>query len=619
MTKILKKPYFFLIVIVILTFLIYLPTITNFVEGDDFLFLWHIRVPVSFVQLPFDSWDQPMAGRYGYGQAWYGAALYRLFGFEPSVFNFFGIVLKIIALISVYIFAKKLTKNEVIASISALVFGLISTGVNNQLSFSLHFAIIFLANFLISSSLFLEGFAEKKIGKIILSSLLLLVGNYLYTIRAFGIVLLPLWVILRFKELDSKKLRIISLLTSIGLVLVSMLEVAKFIPDASGYTRQTLIEGSLSVMKSVQQGYYEYLRSLVVSISLMPLPLNFYSIINQAFNAGYAVEHYLKTGASLIWTILFIMFIFPSFLLKSISRYQLGISFISGIAWNLILLYFTKTGVTLFYPSEVVAVTVGIYIFLIGIILGLIYLKSKPRIGSTLLSAISAALVFYIPNWLHDPITISVTEHRYHITSSGFVAIFLSIFLYLIFKQALNLVQNRKPIFGIFCLFSAIIFTTMILIFHFQTLNHTISEHHTRRQSDIILSHWNFVKSRVDFNRKPLIVVIWTSEDILNVKQEFFKDETLALIDDLPWDYKFTESVKLFNSYEESQKAICDWKSNGINFDYNNFYEFRLTADRKIIDWSNQGREKLKTWNNYCKDPTQMGIEVGETIPKATP
>lgn len=610
MIKILKKPYFFLILIVILTFLIYLPTLANFPEGDDFLFLWHIRVPVNFLRIPFENWDQPMAGRYGYGQAWYGAVLYKIFGFEPYVFNFFGIVLKIIALISVYIFAKKLTKNEVIALISALIFALISTGVNNQLSFCLHFAIIFLANFLISSSLFLEGFAEKKIGKIILSALLLLAGNYLYTIRAFGIVLLPLWVILQLKVLNTKKLRFIALISSVGLVLISILEVTKFIPDANGFTKQTLVEGSLSVLRSTQQGYYEYLRSLMVSISLMPLPENFYSVINQLFNAGYATQHYLKVGASFIWTLLFLMFILPLYLLKSINKYQLGISFISGIVWNLILLYFTKKGVTLFYPGEVVAITVGIYIFLIGVILGLIYLKSKPRIGAMLLSSISAALIFYIPNWLHDPITISITEHRYHTISSGFVAIFLSILIYLIFSQTLSLLQNRKFMLSIFCLFFAIIFTAIILIFHFQSLNHTISEHHTRRQSDIILSHWNFVKSRIDFNRKPLIVVVWTSEDILNVKQEFFKDETLALIGNLPWDDKFSETVKLFNSHEESQKAICDWKHNGVNFDYNNFYEFRLTADRKIIDWSDKGREQLKTWKNYCRDKVK-GIEAG--------
>lgn len=612
MIKIFKKPYFFLLLIVILTFFIYLPTITNFVEGDDFLFLWHIRVPINFVQIPFTSWDQPMAGRYGFGQAWYGAALYKIFGVEPIVFNFLGIVLKIIALISVYIFAKKLTKNEIIASISALVFALISTGVNGKISFCLHFALLFLANFLISSSLFLEGFAEKKIRKIILASLLLLIGNYLYTIRAIGIVLLPLWVILRFKVLDSIRLKLLSLITSIIIVLLSVLMVAKFIPDAKNYATQTLIEGSQGVLKSVQQGNYEYIRSLLVSISLMPLPIKFDLAFNQLFDAR-TVQNYLKVGTPLAWTLLFLMFIFPLYLRKSINKYQLGISFVSGIIWNLILLYFTYNGVILFYGSEVVVITLGIYLFLIGIILGLIYLNSRPRIGATLLSSISAALLFYIPNWLHDPITISTTQHRYFTVSSGFVAIFLSILIYLIFKQALSLFQNEKSVLRVVYLFLAIFFTATILIFHFKTLNQIISEHHIRRQSDVILSHWNFVKSKVDFNRKPLIVVVWTSEDILNVKQEFFKDETLGLIGDLPWDYKLTDYVKLFNSHEESQKAICDWKYNGINFDYNNFYEFRLTADRKLIDWSDKGREQLKTWGNFCRDKVK-GIEIGDSI-----
>lgn len=617
MIKILKKPYFFLILTVILTFFIYLPTITNFPEGDDFLFLWHIRAPVSFMQIPFDHWDQPMAGRYGYGQAWYGAALYRLFGFEPYLFNFFGIVLKIIALISVYVFARKLTKNGTIATISALVFALISNGINGTLSFCLQFALLFLANFLISSSLLLEGFAEKKIWKIILASLLLLIGNYLYTIRAIGIVLLPLWVILRFKILDSTKLKLISLITSIVIVLLSILMVAKFIPDANNYASQTIIEGSQSVLKSIQQENYEYIRSLLVSISYMPLPQNFYSVINQLFDAGNAIPHYLKTGASFTWTILFIVFILPLYLLKSINKYQLGISFISGIVWNLILFYSTKAGITLFYPSEVVVVTLGVQIFLIGIILGLTYLKIKPRIGAALLSSISAALVFYFPNWLHDPITISYNEHRYHTVSSGFVAIFIAILIYLIFKQTFSLFQKKSGSRTIY-LFCAVIFTAAILIFHYKNLNKIISEHHMIRQSDIILNHWNFVKSKVDFNKKPLIVVVWTSEDILNVKREFFKDETLFLIGNLPWDYKLTESVKLYYSHEESQNIICDWKRNGINFDYNNFYEFRLTADRKIIDLSDNGREQLKTWQNYCQDKVK-GLEIGALIPTATP
>ncbi len=613
MIKIFKKPYFFLTLIVILTFFIYLPTITNFPEGDDFLFLWHIRVPVSFMQIPFDHWDQPMAGRYGYGQAWYGAALYRIFGFEPYVFNFFGIILKIIALISVYIFARRLTKNETIALISALVFALISNGINGAISFCLQFALLFLANFLISSSLFLEGLKEKKIGKTILASLLLLIGNYLYTIRAIGIVLLPLWVILRFKELNSTKLKLISLIISISIVLLSVLMVANFIPDAKNFTTQTLIAGSQGVLKSVQQGNYEYIRSLLVSISFMPLPQNFYSVINQLFDAGNATQHYLKIGASFTWTLLFIMFIFPLYLLKSINKYQLGISFFSGIVWNLILLYFVKAGVTLFYPSEVVVVTLGVDIFLIGIILGLIYLKIKPRIGATLLSSISAALLFYIPNWLHAPDSISITEHRYHTVSSGFVAIFLAILIYLIFKQTLSLFQKKRIGLGNFYIFFAVIFTATVLIFHFKTLNQIISEHHMIRRADIILSHWNFVKSKVDFNRKPLIVVVWISEDIFKVKREFFKDETLALIGNLPWDYKLTEKVKLFNSHEESQKAICDFKRNGISFDYNNYYEFRLTADRNIIDWSDKGREQLKTWKDYCQDKVK-GIETGDSI-----
>lgn len=610
MIKLLKNSYFLLLLICILTFFIYLPTLSNFPEGDDFLFLWHIKVPVSFLQIPFNNWDQPMAGRYGYGQAWYGAALYLIFGFNPYIFNFFGIMLKITALISVYIFTKKLTKNNTISIISSFMFGLISNGINGVISFCLQFALLFLANFLISSSIFLEGLKEKSIKKISISSIFLLSGNYLYTIRAIGITLLPLWTIFQLKEFSSTKKKLISLIISIGIVLLSVLMVAKVIPDADSFVRQTLIEGTKNVIKSVQDGYYEYVRSLIVSISNMSFPQNFYSLINQTFNSSYSTYYYLKTGSILIWSLLFIMFIVPHYVFRTINKLQLCLSFSIGIIWNLVLFYFTKNGVALFYPGEVVTVTLGIHIFLIGLILGLIYFKKNFSISIALLSSISAAILFYIPNWLHDPITISNTEHRYQTISSAFIAIFLSTLIYIIFKQSSYLFQKRKLLFANTSFLFAISFTAIILISHFNALNAIISEHHTIRQSSITLKHWNFVKSKVDFNNKPLIVVIWNSEDIFNVKREFFKDETLALIGDLPWDSKLSEKIKLFNSHEEAQNMICDWKKNGITFNYNNYYEFRLTSDREIIDWSNTGRKQLETWVNYCQYKIR-GVEIG--------
>lgn len=612
MIKIFKKPYFILFLIVILTFFIYQPIITYFPEGDDFLFLWHIRVPVSFAQLPFIGWELPMAGRYGYGQAWYGAALYRLFGFEPSVFNFFGIVIKIIALISVYIFTKKLTGSEKIALISALVFTLISTGVNGEINFFLHFSLLFLANFLISSSLLLEGLAQKRIGKIFIASLLLLVGNYLYTIRAIGIALLPLWVILRLKTFNSTKLKLLSLVTSIVLVSISAIMVTKLIPAANSLATQNLIDGSKSVIKSVQQGNYQYIHSLLLSISMMILPENLYIVINQLFRAGTFIQYYLQFWSPLIWFLLVLIFIYPLYLLKSINKYLLGISFITGISWNLFVLYAINKGFILFYRGEVVAITLGIYLFLIGIILGFMYLKILPKIGSAILISISAAFLFYIPNWLHDPITVSYNEHRYQTISAGFIAIFLAILIYLVFKQALKLLQNKKSRLRKVYLLFAIIFTAIILIPHFKTLRRSIAENHIIRRPDIILNHWNVVKSRVDFNKRPFIVVVWTSGDIFDVKREFFKDETLGLIGNLPWDYKLTDNIKLFNSHEESQQTICNWKQNGINFDYNNYYEFRLTANRELVDLSDRGRKQLKTWANYCQDKIK-GIEVGVT------
>lgn len=610
MIKILNKTYIFLIFIIVLILLLYLPTLSFSPEGDDFLLLWHIRVPVSFLNVPFYGWEEPVAGRFGYGEAWYATGIFRIFGYQPEVFNFFGIITKIIASISVYIFTKKTTKNKTLASLSAFIFVFLSTGLNGETSFALHFSLLFLSIFLISSALFLEGIELKNFKNTVLGSIFLLVGNYLYTIRAFGIILLPVWIILRFKLLDSVKQKFISLIISIIIVLLSVLMVAKFIPGASSYASKTLLENSQTVFKNVQNGNYEYIRTILVSISFMSIPRDFYAVVDQIFNAGGSTEHFLKIGASFIWSLMFLTFIFPLYLLKLINKYQLGISYITGIVWNLILLSFTKKGIPLFYGGEVTAVTLGLYILLIGIILGLFYYKSKPAIGSTLLGSIAAAVLFYIPNWLHDPVTVSLTEGRYMTVSSGFVAIYLSILIYLAFKQSIGFGQKKKSHFRIIFIFLAVTFTTIILASHFQNLQKYIFDNKDVRRIDIVSAHRNFVKSKVDFSKRPLIVVVWTSADIYNAKREFFRHQSLGLIGDVQWDYKLTDQLKLFYSYEESMNAICDWRRYGINFDLNNFYEFHLTADRTIIDWSDKGREQLKTWGNFCQDKVK-GVEVG--------
>lgn len=608
--KILLREKVLLFLICLLTLLLYLPTLSYYPEGDDFLFLWHIRVPVNFLQIPFYGWEEPVAGRFGYGQAWYGAAVAKIFGSQPYIFNLFGIFFKIVALLAVYTFAKKLTKNKYIPLISAFLFAILSTGANGEISLFLHFSLIFMAIFLYGTALFTEGLETKNFLKVIIGSTLLLLGNYLYIIRGAGIVLLPFLIFLRNIPIKSKSKLIYFICLAILVVLLSAVVVTKLIPGADNYASITLINNSVSIFNSTRDGHYEYLRAGLLSIGLMLFNRDFYNLFDQLFQAANNLKLYLLIWSPLIWTLLYALFVFPLYCLKRVSNINLLLGYGAGICWNLLLRLLYHERVVLFIGGEVVSATIGIEIVLLMIILGLFYLKFKPELGSTLIAVIATAIFFYIPNWLHDPIIASATESRYFTVSSGFVAIGLSILIYILFSQLAILKQvHRFKLMSGFLAASSLI-SLLIVFTHWNYLNNIIFQNGIIRNSTIISSHWNFVKSRVNFTKRPLIVNVWADAQIDSAKREFFRHQSLGLIGNIPWDYQLTDTVRLYYSMEDAVQAICGWKNHGIAFNPENLYEFKLTADRKIVDRSKEGRNKLNSWKDYCLDPHKKGLEV---------
>lgn len=603
-----------LAVILLLGFLIYLPTLSYFPEGDDFLFLWHIRVPVSFWELPFHGWEEPIAGRFGYGQAWYGALIYRIFGFQPEVFNFFGIICRLIATFTIYKFCSNLTNKKTIGLLAAFIFTILSTGIDGEVYLFLHFSMLFLSLFLFGSYKFIQGIEEKSVSKVSFGTTLLLLGNYFYTIRAIGITLLPLWSLLRIRALNSTKLRISSLTLAIIIVVISALMVTNFIPGANSYATTTLIGNSAVLLNAVSNGKFESIRTFLVSLGLMLFPREFYNLVSDPFKVDFRPNRYLLFWSPVIWTLIYWVFSLPTILSKNKKAILVAcLGYLSIMFWSFGLYFLRKSGITFYNGGELSVVTFGITIYLLSFWLGLQLLFKNSKLGFLILAGVSASILFFIPNWLHGPDIISSTESRYFTVSSGFIAIVFSALIYhlFIFGEKLYNSKSHKSLGVMYLAFSLVIISTITFV-HLNNATRIISLNKSIRNPEIIKDHWATVKSKVDFTKKPLIVVVWSGAQIDNAKREFFRHQSLGVVGNMPWDYNLTDQVKLFYSYQESADAICGWQKRGIIFDFNNFYEFNLDSQRRIIDRTQLGRSRIRTWDGYCQDTTKKGIEVSD-------
>lgn len=606
-------------VLLLLTLFFYLPTLNLFVGGDDLLLLWHIQVPVNFFQIPFTGWEEPIAGRFGYGQAWYAAILYKLFGFQTPIFNLAGIFLRIIAIVSVYKFSATLTKKQSLSLMAAILFAFNTTGIMSNFNFHIHFALALIAFLFFGLSYIFKSYENQSLKTWLIGLAISILGIFLYLIRSFGIILLPVWTIFRYSLLPQKT-KNYCLLGSLIIVALST-SLVWILPGAKDLASSHSISGIEHIIKEVLSGKSEPLRAFFVSMGFSVLPSSLYYALAQTLSVDNSIGRFLFPWSILIWTLIYGIFVLPLIQRKKLGKLFLllaGLGYLSGIIWSKFLLVLLNNNFQIFQGREVVAVALGIDILLLMLFLGLLYLFIEAKIGSTLLICASAIPIFYFPNWIHDPTHVSDSSFRYLTLTSGFVAIGLACLIYILYLHRNYFISVGSIFQGrIYFIVAALIFL-FILNANVQQTSAVMTEEINTRQPKIFLSNWDFVRSNVNFQKTPLIVLIWTDGDIFNVMMEFFRHQGLALISQRPWKAQLPNEMRLYYNFKDSMDQICGWRAKGIIFNPGNLYLFKLNKDLTMETQFEEGREKLKTWDKYCSDPTQKGIEAGELIPKAT-
>lgn len=591
-----------LISLLLLTFIFYFPARNIFVQGDDLLLLWHIRVPVNFFQMPFTGWEEPIAGRFGYGQAWYSFLLYKFFGLQVQAFNLAGIFLKLLAVISVYKFSFTLTRKQSISLLAAILFAFTTTGAIAIFTFVMHFSLAFLAMLFFGFSYIFESYDKQSLKIWLIGVFICIFGIFFYLIRSFGIILLPLWTVFRYNLLPQETRNYCLL----GSLIVAALSVSLvwILPGAKDLALTHSISGMGQIAEEALSGKSEPIRAFFVSVGFSIFPAFFYTALAQILPEGNS----LFAWVMLIWTGIYGIFVLPLFKRKKQGKLFLLLAilgYLSGIIWNGIVLFLLKNNFQIFQGMEVLVVTLGIDTLLLMSFLGLLFLFIEAKIGSTLLICASAIPIFYFPNWLHDPSHVSDSPFRYLTLSSGFVAIGLACLIYILYF-------HKRYFFSLI----ATLFFIFILTTNIQQTSAVMAEEISARQPNVFLSNWDFVRSNVNFQKTPLIVLVWTDGDIFDVKREFFRHQGLALISQRPWIAELPTQVRLHYSFKDSMDEICNWRKGGIVFDPDNLNLFKLKKDLTMETQFEEGREKLKTWDKYCSDPTQTGLEAGDPIPK---
>lgn len=601
----------------------YLPALRIFIQGDDFLLLWNIQIPVSIFLMPFTGWTLPIAGRYGYGEAWYAFALFKLFGLNIPIFNLAGIFIKLIVIVSVYTFSMTLTKIKTLSLMAAILVTFITTGVDSTLSLSLHFSSGLAAFLLFGSSLMFKSFENKSIKTWLIGASIIIIGAFLMLPRAFGIVLLPLWTIFRY-NLIPKTLRVHSILGSLTpLVILAIL--VWIVPGGKDLAFSNTVTGFGQIIQQTFSGIDEIPRAFFVSLGFSLLPSSVYFSFAQFLGTNFfkmsdlsnsAISSLLFPWSILLWTALYALFILPLIQKRKSISFLDVLGYLSGTLWSILLFILFINNHPIFYGREVVATVLGMDILFLMIFLGLQYLFIETKIGSMLLICAISIPTFYFPTWIHDPLHVSDSSFRYLTLSSPFVAIGLACLIYILYLHGKYFLSIRKIIKGQFLIITAVLIFTYILITNIQQTSTVMAQEIKNRQPQVFLSNWDFVRSKVDFGKTPLIVIIWTDGDIFDIKREFFKDEGLALISQRPWDAKLPTQAKLNFNFKDSMEQICNWKTNGIIFNPSNLYLFKMNKNLTMETQFEEGRKKLETWDKYCSDPTKVGIEAGEPLPQ---
>ncbi|MDQ3098172.1 MAG: hypothetical protein M3Q44_00290 [bacterium] len=602
---------FFLTLLGIITYYLYSAILPLFFEGDDFVVLWHIRVPVNFILKPFVGWDIPIAGRYSYGQAWYESALYSFWGLNPYPYNLSGILIRIVTIVSLFFCTWKMTRNITIAMLASLLFTVLSTGIESTYYVFHHMHFIFISLVLVGLSSLFSYFETGLRRNWVWAFIYLFVASYLYTIRVAGLILIPIWSAIRIAAVSHPQLR--KKYIAIGLITMVLLFVLiTFAVKDVAYVSTKIRTNLIMILVSKNDEFISHFQPFIVSVGRLIYPLSLLDLITLqsyrsvlllglAFSAGIVayelLDRYLGRYSQK-----------PPVLI-TISKILV---LLCGTVWVGLFAYLEMIDYSYFFNlSHMIVASLGFFTVLTLLYIGLCEFRRFQYIASTLLICATAMVMFYVPNWLFMPMSYSNTESRYFSSSSVFLVIAMSCCFYLITHSLISLLHS--PINAYFKPFVAavgVICVTGIIsyyYFHYIQLKTAIADQTEFRDTDKILRNWKVVAEKVAFEKPPTIIFLWTRTDIVRVMKMFFDKETFGLVGNLPFGHELPQYAE---SMTEAANFICEYEESGKKFDPNQFYEFELDKNDIIIPRIEDGRKRLETWKDYCLDPLKKGAEL---------
>lgn len=579
-----------------ITFYLYAPIIPLFFEGDDFLVLWYIQNPVPFLLKPFIGWHLPIAGRFGYGQAWYASAVFSAVGMNPAVFNVFGIIIRSIASIAIYLFVYNYAKRRVLAGLCAFVFVVLSTGIEGTAFAFHHFHLLFGSMVLAGLWYLLKAVRDGSWKWFFVALTILYLAGFLYTIRLGGLIAIPLavllygWVVLK-RPLISFGWGILCTFLLFGLIYATV----PGISSVSGNLRQSVLNLLLqpgmyslpyfeSFFRSWAQILYPPHLIDLVKISMLRqviwILLGGVGLMGAAEVVGYLQVRNIFYASLwkifLRWIPIFLILILIGTLL--VSR-MIGVQLYSTLSY-LKLVVLGYSGVCLLVYTSIL----------------MSYFNRK--LGALAMISLLFAFTFYIPNWLFEPQFIAPTTGRYFTISSIFLAIMIgTIFYVLIFE-----LRRYSFLLSGF----SVILLVGYLIAHLLHLQSYVFGQTKYRNPEKTKAAWSVMRSTADFTVYPRVVMIWAEGDIADMAKMFHTYASFMLASGSTYSDRVPQQAI---SYEQAMNMVCLWRTQGLDVGSETIYLYRFTKQWTLIPEFSKNEEVYGTWKYYCDDPQQKGIE----------
>jgi hypothetical protein len=595
------------------TYWIYAPTIPLFFEGDDFQVLWHIRNPVPFWQKPFVGWPMPIAGRFGYIQAWYEAAVSYFAGNNNFVvLNSFGIAFRMLVILSIFYCAYSLSKNRIVALLCAFTFTCMATGIESTYFVFHHGVLIFMMLVFVGIGVALRSFESEPLSKkrLVVGMGLLVTASYVYTIRMAGLVVLPLWFFIYSFVSPSSSLarfsRMKILLVGVVSTLILFILIYALVPGIATVSKNLPISVA-AMTRSEHNMFGVYSEAFLVSVGTMlsPPPVTDYFL-----SGGFVKRKILFAGAlPVFFSVLFVVYnIYRKYrdraFIHSGALVLQGLTALVSTVW-FIFLYALHSGHVqyLMFPRYRFIAASGVCVILSVLAFGLFQFKYTARIAALSLIGLSGALIFYVPNWLFGADIVSPTASRYFAVSSGFMALMLGSNVYLVTALVWHLFDTHyfyyimKSI-AVLSIFLIGYLYSYYLYFHLLSTHERIQEQAHYRNAERSLRSWRILQANVDSHTKPLFVVIQPLGDLTDVKRLFFGRNGIALALDLP----YTNELPYFTtSFRELSVLHCKLERQHVAVPEHNVYAFTYDLPTGLHPQIAEGRVVLGTWSDYCR------------------